>query len=97
MISGGENISSIEVEKVLAEHPAVVAPPEEKWGEVPKAYVSLKPGRSATAEELIEFCRARLARYKCPKYVEFGTLPRTATGKVRKNELRNRLAAAPRT
>jgi fatty-acyl-CoA synthase len=93
VISGGENISSIEVEKVLAEHPAVmeaavVAVPDEKWGEVPKAYIGLKPGQTATAEELIEFCRARLAHFKCPKLVEFGALPRTVTGKVRKNELR---------
>jgi fatty-acyl-CoA synthase len=97
VISGGENISSIEVEKVLAEHPAVleaaiVAAPDEKWGEVPKAYVGLKPGQAATAEELIEFCRGRLAHFKCPKYVEFGPLPRTATGKIRKNELRARMA-----
>jgi fatty-acyl-CoA synthase len=95
VISGGENISSIEVEKVLAEHPAVleaavVAAPDEKWGEVPKAYIGLKPGQTATAEELIEFCRARLAHFKCPKQVEFGVLPRTVTGKVRKNELRGR-------
>jgi fatty-acyl-CoA synthase len=98
VISGGENISSIEVEKVLSEHAAVlevaiVAAPDEKWGEVPKAYVGLKPGQSATAEELIEFCRARLAHFKCPKHVEFGPLPRTATGKIRKNELRARQAA----
>jgi fatty-acyl-CoA synthase len=97
VISGGENISSIEVEKVLAEHPAVlevaiVAAPDEKWGEVPKACVGLKPGLSATAEELIEFCRARLAHFKCPKYVEFGPLPRTATGKIRKNELRRQMS-----
>jgi fatty-acyl-CoA synthase len=99
VISGGENISSIEVEKVLAEHPAVmevaiVAAPDEKWGEVPKAYVGLKAGQAATAEELIEFCRARLAHFKCPKYVEFGALPRTATGKIRKNELRSRMQSA---
>jgi len=97
VISGGENISSIEVEKVLYEHPAVleaavVAAPDEKWGEVPKAYVGLKPGQHCTAEELIEFCRARLAHFKCPKYVEFAPLPRTATGKIRKNELRARVA-----
>jgi fatty-acyl-CoA synthase len=97
VISGGENISSIEVEKVLAEHPAVleaavVAAPDEKWGEVPKAYIGLKPGQTATAEELIEFCRARLAHFKCPKLVEFGALPRTVTGKIRKNELRARLS-----
>jgi len=95
VISGGENISSIEVEKALAEHPAVaevaiVAAPDEKWGEVPKAYVGLKPGMSVTAAELIAFCRQRLAHFKCPGYVEFGPLPRTATGKVRKNELRSR-------
>lgn len=99
VISGGENISSIEVEKVLSEHPAVleaavVAAPDEKWGEVPKAYVGLKPGQIVTAGELIEFCRARLAHFKCPKLVEFGPLPRTATGKVRKNELRARLGAS---
>jgi len=96
VISGGENVSSIEVEKVLAEHPAVleaavVAAPDEKWGEVPKAYIGLKPGQTATAEELIEFCRARLAHFKCPKQVEFGALPRTVTGKIRKNELRARM------
>ncbi|SPF40022.1 AMP-dependent synthetase and ligase [Candidatus Sulfopaludibacter sp. SbA4] len=95
VISGGENISSIEVEKVLAEHPAVaevaiVAAPDPKWGEVPKAYVGLKPGTSATAEELIAWCRQRIAHFKCPSHVEFGPLPRTATGKVRKNELRAR-------
>jgi fatty-acyl-CoA synthase len=95
VISGGENISSIEVEKVLADHPAVaevaiVAAPDAKWGEVPKAYVGLKPGMSATTGELMEWCRQRLAHFKCPKLVEFGPLPRTATGKVRKNELRVR-------
>jgi len=95
VISGGENISSIEVEKVLADHPAVaeaaiVAFPDEKWGEVPKAYVGLKPGNHATGDELIAWCRQRLAHFKCPKIVEFGPLPRTATGKIRKNELRAR-------
>jgi fatty-acyl-CoA synthase len=95
VISGGENISSIEVEKVLADHPAVaevaiVAAPDEKWGEVPKAYVGLKPGAAVTAEELIQWCRDRIAHFKCPKHVEFGSLPRTATGKIRKNELRAR-------
>jgi fatty-acyl-CoA synthase len=99
VISGGENISSIEVEKVLCEHPAVleaaiVAMPDARWGEVPKAYVGLKPDRSATAAELIAFCRERLAHFKCPKQVEFGALPRTATGKIRKNELRTRCAGA---
>jgi len=95
VISGGENISSIEVEKVLYDHPAVleaaiVASPDEKWGEVPKAHVLLKPGHGATAQELIDFCRQRLAHFKCPKLVEFGPLPKTATGKIRKNELRER-------
>jgi fatty-acyl-CoA synthase len=98
VISGGENISSIEVEKVLYEHPAVleaavVAMPDEKWGEAPKAFVGLKAGQHATAEELIGFCRTRLAHFKCPKFVEFGPLPRTATGKIRKNELRSRRPA----
>jgi fatty-acyl-CoA synthase len=95
VISGGENISSIEVEKALADHPAVaevaiVAAPDEKWGEVPKAYIGLKPGASLTAENLIAWSRERLAHFKCPRLVEFGPLPRTATGKVRKNELRTR-------
>jgi len=96
VISGGENISSIEVEKVLADHPsvaeaAIVAAPDAKWGEVPKAYVGLKPGMQATPEELIAWCRERLSHFKCPKLVEFGPLPRTATGKIRKNELRARM------
>ncbi len=95
IISGGENISSIEVEKTVHNHPAVsevavVAVPDEKWGEVPKAFVTLKDGQSATAQEIIDFCRERLAHFKCPKHVEFAPLPKTATGKVRKNELRNR-------
>jgi fatty-acyl-CoA synthase len=95
VISGGENISSIEVEKTLYDHPAVleaaiVAYPDEKWGEVPKAHVLLKPGQEATSQELIDFCRQRLAHFKCPKLVEFGPLPKTATGKIRKNELRER-------
>jgi fatty-acyl-CoA synthase len=95
VISGGENISSIEVEKVIYEHPAVleaavVSAPDEKWGEVPKAYVGLKPGQTASAEDIIGFCRERLAHFKCPKLIEFGPLPKTATGKVRKNELRAR-------
>jgi len=97
VISGGENISSIEVEKVLYEHPAVleaavVAEPDPKWGEVPKAWIGLKDGHTVTADELIEFCRARLAHFKCPRHIVFGPLPRTATGKIRKNELRARKA-----
>ena len=99
VISGGENISSIEVEKVLADHPAVaevaiVAAPDEKWGEVPKAYVGLKPGAALTAEELIAWSRERLSHFKCPRLVEFGALPRTATGKIRKNELRAKAKAS---
>ncbi len=94
VISGGENISSVEVEKVLYEHPAVlecavIAVPDERWGEVPQAHVTLKSDGSATPGELIEFCRSRLAHFKCPKHVVFGPIPKTATGKVRKNELRD--------
>ncbi|MBI3683420.1 MAG: long-chain-fatty-acid--CoA ligase [Acidobacteria bacterium] len=95
IISGGENISSVEVEKVIYEHPAVleaavVAIPDDHWGEVPKACVTLKDGDAATAEDIIAFCRERLAHFKCPKKVEFGPLPKTATGKIRKNELREK-------
>ncbi len=95
IISGGENISSIEVEDALFEHPgvqlaAVVARPDDKWGETPCAFVEMKPGHSATAEELIEWCRARLARYKCPRYVVFAEIPKTSTGKVQKFALRER-------
>ena len=93
IISGGENISSVEVERVLYEHPAVmeaaiVARHDDKWGEVPHAYVLVKEDATVTAEELIEFCRARLAHFKCPKAVHFGPLPKTSTGKIRKNVLR---------
>ncbi len=94
IISGGENISSLEVEDVLHRHPAVmlaavVARPDEKWGETPCAFLELKEGASATEQEIIEFCRARLARYKCPRNVVFGTIPKTSTGKVQKFVLRN--------
>lgn len=93
IISGGENISSIEVEGVLMKHPAVllcavVAKPDEKWGEVPCAFVELKEGQSATEDELIAFCRERLAGFKTPKRVVFQELPKTSTGKVQKFELR---------
>jgi len=93
IISGGENVSSVEVEGVLADHPAVslcavVAMPDEKWGEVPCAFVELKPGAEATAEELIAFARQRLAGFKTPKRVEFTDLPKTSTGKIQKFELR---------
>ena len=98
IISGGENISTIEVENVLASHPdileaAVVSRPDDKWGEVPVAIVALKPGRSLTAQALIAFCREQLAHFKCPREVLFETLPRTSTGKVQKFALRERLWA----
>ncbi len=93
IISGGENISSIEVEDVLYKHPAVaccavVAKPDEKWGETPCAFVELRPGATATAEELIEWCRQGLARYKCPRHIVFVDVPRTSTGKIQKFKLR---------
>jgi 3-(methylthio)propionyl---CoA ligase len=93
IISGGENISSIEVEDALFEHPgvqlaAVVARPDEKWGETPCAFVEMKPGHTATADELIEWCRVRLARYKCPRTIVFAEVPKTSTGKVQKFALR---------
>jgi fatty-acyl-CoA synthase len=99
IISGGENISTIEVEHAVVKHPAVlecaiVAMPDEKWGEVPKAFVSLKPGENATEEEIIEFCRDQLAHFKCPKAVEFGELPKTSTGKIQKFRLREKEWAA---
>ena len=95
IISGGENISTIEVEQAVVSHPAVmecavVAIPDEKWGEVPKAFVTLKPGQSATADEIIEHVRGRLARFKAPKAVEFMDLPKTSTGKVQKFVLREK-------
>jgi fatty-acyl-CoA synthase len=95
IISGGENISTIEVEQAVARHPAVmecavVAIPDEKWGERPKAFVTLKPGATATEQEVIEFCRQHLAHFKCPAAVEFGDLPKTSTGKVQKFVLRER-------
>jgi fatty-acyl-CoA synthase len=95
IISGGENISTIEVEHAIVKHPAVlecavVAMPHEKWGEVPKAFVSLRPGASVSEAEIIEFCRARLAHFKCPKAVEFIELPKTSTGKIQKFRLREK-------
>ena len=98
IISGGENISTIEVEGVLYRHPAVleaavVARPDEKWGETPCAFVALKPGAAASAEDLIAFCRERLARFKVPKTVVFGPLPKTSTGKVQKFALREQAKA----
>ncbi len=93
IISGGENISTIEVEQIVAQHPAVlecaiVAIPDETWGERPKAFVTLKEGQDATEEEIIAFCRERLAHFKCPAAVSFGSLPKTSTGKVQKYVLR---------
>jgi len=100
IISGGENISTIEVESVLYRHPAVleaavVARPDPVWGETPCAFVGLKPGAAATAEELIAFCRERLAHFKAPKTIVFGPLPKTSTGKVQKFQLRERAKALP--
>ncbi len=99
IISGGENISSIEVEDALHRHPAVmsaavVAMPDEKWGEVPCAFVELKPGQEPTQAELIEFCRGLLARFKVPKRIVFGELPKTSTGKIQKFVLRERMKSA---
>ena len=93
IISGGENISSIEVEDALYKHPAVsavavVAKPDEKWGETPCAFVELKPGAKATPEELIAWCRSHLAAYKCPRFVVFSEIPKTSTGKIQKFKLR---------
>lgn len=95
IISGGENISTIEVEQVVAQHPAVlecavVAIPDEQWGERPKAFVTLKPEQSVTEAEIIAFCRERMAHFKCPASIEFGNLPKTSTGKVQKFVLREK-------
>jgi fatty-acyl-CoA synthase len=96
IVSGGENISSLEIEKALAAHPsvyetAVIPVPDPKWGEVPKALVVLKPDAVATEHELLEFCRSRIAHYKCPRSVEFlPALPKTGTGKILKKELRKK-------
>jgi fatty-acyl-CoA synthase len=95
IISGGENISSIEVEQVICAHPAVlecavVGIPDPHWGERPKAFVTVNQGATATPQEIIAFCRERLAHYKCPDAVEFGPLPKTSTGKIQKFVLRER-------
>jgi len=95
IISGGENISTIEVEQTVAKHPAVlecavVAIPDPHWGERPKAFVTLKQGAPATEQDIIAFCREHLAHFKCPAAVEFGDLPKTATGKVKKFVLREK-------
>jgi len=93
IISGGENISTIEVEQAVMSHPdvleaAVIAIPDQKWGEVPKAFVTLKPGRSLTERDVIDHVRAHIAHYKAPREVEFGELPKTSTGKIQKYVLR---------
>jgi fatty-acyl-CoA synthase len=95
IISGGENISSIEVEQTIVAHPAVlecavIGIPHEHWGERPKAFVTLRDDAAVTAEEIIAFCRERIARYKCPDAIEFTELPKTSTGKVQKFVLRER-------
>ena len=97
IISGGENISTIEVEGVLYRHPdvleaAVVARPDEKWGETPCAFITLKDGASVTEDEIIAFARDNLARFKAPKTVIFGALPKTSTGKIQKFKLRDQAA-----
>lgn len=98
IISGGENISSIEVESVLYRHPAVleaavVARPDDRWGETPCAFVALKPGQQASADDLVAFCRANMAHFKAPRMVVFGDLPKTSTGKIQKFQLRERARA----
>ena len=97
IISGGENISSIEVEKVIYQHPsvyecAVIGVPDGKWGEVPKAIMLLKEGMDLTEKELIDFCQNRIAHFKVPKSVEFvkRELPKRGTGKILKTELRRK-------
>ena len=93
IISGGENISTIEVENAIYGHPAVleaavVARPDEKWGETPCAFVALRPGKTASEQEIIDFCRDRMAHFKAPKTVVFSYLPKTSTGKIQKFKLR---------
>jgi len=95
IISGGENISSVEIENVIAKHEvvslvAVVAKPDEKWGETPCAFVELISGKHATEDEIISFCKENMAGFKRPKNVIFCELPKTSTGKIQKFELRER-------
>ena len=96
IISGGENISSVEIENTLYRHPevletGVVAQPDERWGETPCAFVGLKEGSRVSEQDLIEFCRDHLAGFKIPKTVIFQELPKTSTGKIRKNVLREQV------
>jgi acyl-CoA synthetase (AMP-forming)/AMP-acid ligase II len=103
IVSGGENISSLEVEKMLLSHPdvyeAVVIPvPDEKWGEVPKALVVLKLGADLSAAELLKYCRSHLAHYKCPRSIDFlESLPKTGSGKLLKRELRQKYWATEKS
>jgi fatty-acyl-CoA synthase len=95
IISGGENISTIEVEHTIARHPAVlecavIAIPDERWGERPKAFVTLTDGAAVSERQIIDFCRKQIAHFKCPAAIEFGPLPKTSTGKVQKYVLRER-------
>jgi len=99
IISGGENISSLEVEDALYRHPdvlacAVVAKPDDKWGETPVAFVELRPGATVSAAELITHCRSLLAGYKVPRELRFEAIPKTSTGKIQKFELRTRAKSA---
>ena len=95
IISGGENISSVEVENIISKHEAVslvavVAKPDEKWGETPCAFIELVPGKNATGEDIIQFYKENMAGFKRPKHVIFGELPKTSTGKIQKFELRKK-------
>ena len=99
IISGGENISSIEVEDVLYRHPAVIAAavvamPDEKWGETPCAFLEVKAGVHVTQEDIIAHCKQHLAGFKVPRHIVFGELPKTSTGKIQKFELRKQVGAA---
>ena len=99
IISGGENISSLEVEDVLYRHPAVlaaavVAKPDPKWGETPCAFVEVKPGAKVTEKEIVDHCRAHLAHFKAPRHVVFSVLPKTSTGKIQKFVLRQQARSA---
>ena len=99
IISGGENISSIEVEDVLYRHPAVIAAavvamPDEKWGETPCAFLEVKAGVDVTQEDIIAHCKQHLAGFKVPRHIVFGELPKTSTGKIQKFELRKQVGAA---
>lgn len=99
IISGGENIASVEVERALSAHPAVleaavVAAPDAKWGEIPVAFVTLKPGQTPSTEEIIVWAREQLAHFKVPRQIVFGELPKNATGKIQKFVLRERARVA---